>query len=162
MVYVLIEAHRQCNTPKAEKLWKLLSDVYTADSSLSELLDDRRKSYAVELMILAWNARENFLVERQQHQPETYRPPQKPAFLVDLENRLPKQFGAGRPEGPSKRKLDEAENLGPTTAKKAVPSADTRGRDLQTDSLIFSQFDQDIFVENNFDAIDWSFWELGL
>ncbi|MCJ1379801.1 hypothetical protein MMC17_002904 [Xylographa soralifera] len=162
LIYVLVEARRQFDTPEAERIWALLSDVYTANSSLSELQEDRRKSYVVELMIVAWRARENFLVERQQHQLGTYRPPQKPAFLVDLENRLLKYIEAGKPEGPTKRKLGEVETRDPTPIKKLAPPAGTQGRDLPMDNTTFSQFDLDTFAEVNFDAIDWSFWEAGL
>ncbi|MCJ1435673.1 hypothetical protein MMC27_005048 [Xylographa pallens] len=162
LIYVLVEAHRQSDTPSAERLWELLSDVYAANSSLSELQEDRRKSYAVELMIIAWKAREKFLLERQQHQPGTYRPPQKPALIVDLENRLLEYMEAGKPEGPIKRKIGEAETLNPMPAKRPVPPAGTQGREMPTDGIAFSQFDLDIFAEINFDSIDWSFWEAGL
>ena len=161
MVYVLIEARRQFDTPRAEELWELLSNVYAADSGLLELQEDRRKSYVVELMTVAWKAREKFLVERQQHQQNIFGPPQKPAFLIDLENRLLKYNEAGKLEEPNKRKLDEAEMLDSTPAKKPVPPADTQGRDLPMDNMTFSQFDPDTFAEIDFDTIDWSFWEAG-
>ncbi|MCJ1284842.1 hypothetical protein MMC26_004179 [Xylographa opegraphella] len=161
LVYVLIEAHRRFDTPRAEKLWELLSDVYAADPSLLELQEDRRKSYVVELMTVAWKARENFLAERQQHPQNTYRPPQKPAFLVDLENRLLNYIEAGKSEGSSKRKLDEAETLGSTPAKKPMPPLDTQARDVLMDNMSSSEFDPDTFAEIDYDAIDWSFWEAG-
>ncbi len=159
MVYVLIEARRQFDTSKAERIWLVLSDVYAANPSLSELLEDRRKPYAVELMIVAWRARETFLFERQQRQLDTYRPSQKPAFLVDLENRLLKYFEAGNPGGPSKRKLGEAETLDPMPAKKPVLAAGMQGRDLAVDNVAFNQFDLDTIGEIDLDDIDWSFWD---
>ena len=157
VVYVLIEARRQSDTPRADRIWLLLSDIYTANPSLSEMLEDRRKAYAVELMIVAWRARENFLFERQQRQQDISRLPQKPAFLDDLENRLLKYMGPGRSEGASKRRLGEADTLGSTPAKKAVPAGGSQAHNLPVDDMALSQLDLDAFAELDFDAIDWSF-----
>lgn len=159
VVYVLIEARRQFDTPRADRIWGLLSDIYAANPSLRELQEDRRRSHAVELLLVAWRARENFLFERQQRQQDMYRPVQKPAFLDDLENRLLTFIEAGRPEGPSKRKLGEAETSNSTPAKKPVPAAGIQASDLPVDNTVLSQLDLDAIAELDFDAIDWSFWD---
>ncbi|KAL8710246.1 MAG: hypothetical protein Q9220_005177 [cf. Caloplaca sp. 1 TL-2023] len=156
LVYVLIEAHRQCQKPRAEKIWALLSNLYAANQSLSNLSGDRRKSYVVELMTKAWRARENYLLERQQNPPY---PPQKPTFLVNLENTVLQYPEAVEPEGASKRKLDQEEARGLPPVKKLVPAAGVRSRDIHVDDVAVGLLDLDPFAGFNFDAIDWSFWE---
>ncbi|KAL8951918.1 MAG: hypothetical protein Q9222_002137 [Ikaeria aurantiellina] len=156
LVYVLIEAHRQCGTPRAERIWSVLSDLYAANHSLSELPGDRRKSYVVELLIKAWKARERYLSENQ-HNP--FQQPQQPTFLLNLERKLSQHSEASKAEGPSKRKLGEAETPDLTPVKKPVPAAGIQNGNLQVDDGAPSSLDLDPFADFNFDAIDWSFWE---
>lgn len=112
-------------------IWKVLSNVYAAHHGLSELHDDRRKSYAVELMIVAWRARERFLTERQQ---VMSRLPQKPAFLAGLESRISELSQVGNSDGPSKRKLGEADISSLTPAKRLVPAAGMQDGDWPAES----------------------------
>ena len=103
MVYVLVEARRNFDKSIAERIWALLSRLYTTNPTLLEIMEDRRKSYAVELMLVAWKTC------------ETYCALQKPAFLVDLETKL---TGTTDGAASSKRKLDEAGAHDSTPAKK--------------------------------------------
>ncbi|KAL9109897.1 MAG: hypothetical protein Q9227_005420 [Pyrenula ochraceoflavens] len=75
---VLVEASRQHETAKTNRIWGLLSDLYSTNSTLWELSEDRRKAQAAELVITAWKARQNKL----DHQL------QKPDFVANLETRL--------------------------------------------------------------------------
>ena len=156
VVYILVEARRQCETARAERIWEVLSNVYAAHHGLSELHDDRRKSYAVELMIVAWRARERYLTERQQG---ISRLPQKPAFLVGLESRLSECSQVGNSDGPSKRKLGEADTFSPTPAKRLVPAAGMPDGEWPAESGALTQADLDAIADFDFDAIDWAFWE---
>jgi len=45
-------------SPKAQRIWDLLSDLYTYNKNLLELSEDRRKLHAAELIINAWKARQ--------------------------------------------------------------------------------------------------------
>lgn len=156
VVYVLIEARRQFDRPKVKTIWALLSEVYGANPTLSDLAEDRRKSYAAELMIAAWRARDNMLLGPQR---DTHGAPQKPGFLLDLESKLSQIIGAGNTERPSKRKLDEAAAVGSTVTKKAVPPTGLHMPDLSLESVVHDQLDLDAIGDIDFDVIDWSFWE---
>ena len=158
MVYVLFEANRLSDVPKADKIWALLSDVYTVNSSLLELDEDRRKSYAAELTLAAWKAREDFLTRRQRRQPDTFRPLQRPTFIAELENKLSDFIRLGNPLGPNKRKPDQAELLDTAPTKRSVPTTGTQGFESSGDNLL-SQLDLDTIAYIDFDNIDWSFWE---
>ena len=151
MVYVLIEVRRQFDTPRAATTWTMLSDLYAANQGLFDLIGDRRKSYAAELMLMAWRARQNNLSEQRS---------EKPSFLSELERRLIDYHETANPGGRSKRKLDEIENPDPTQAKKPVPSAGTQDQSLPASDTAFDQIDFDSVADMDFDAIDWSFWEM--
>lgn len=45
-------------SPKAQRIWDLLSDLYTYNKPLLELSEDRRKLHAAELITNAWKARQ--------------------------------------------------------------------------------------------------------
>ena len=45
-------------SPKAQRIWDLLSDLYTYNKDLLDLSEDRRKLHAAELIINAWKARQ--------------------------------------------------------------------------------------------------------
>lgn len=45
-------------SPKARRIWDLLSDLYTHNKNLHELSEDRRKLHAAELIVNAWKARQ--------------------------------------------------------------------------------------------------------
>ena len=156
MVYVLVEARRQCEKPKVETIWVLLSEVYGANTTLSELAEDRRKSYAAELMTAAWRTRDNILHGPHRNTPGT---PQKPAFLVSLESKLNQITEAGTIERPSKRKLADTATLNSAATKKAVPPTGLHMPELPMENVIHDQLDLDAIGDIDFDVIDWSFWE---
>ena len=155
VVYVLIEARRQFDKPKAEAIWALLSEVYGANPTLSDLAEDRRKSYASELMTAAWKARENVLRGPQR---DTHNAPQKPAFLMNLESKLNQVTETGNIERPSKRKLEETAPNSAVT-KKIVPATGLHMPNLPLENVIHDQLDLDAIGDIDFDVIDWSFWE---
>ncbi|MCJ1313113.1 hypothetical protein MMC25_006790 [Agyrium rufum] len=159
MVYVLTEARRKYDTPKAERIWAVLADVYASNPSLSDLSDDRRKAYAVELMTVAWRAREGFLLDRPKRQPNTYHASSKPAFLVDLEVKLSSLVGAVNTDTTSKRMLCDVETMDATPIKKSRPEDPFPNLEPNYENIALSQLDLDTIAEIDFDAIDWKFWE---
>lgn len=150
MVYVVIEARWKSNTRKAEQIWELLSEVYAANRGLSELSKDRRKAYAVELMVAAWKPRDKFLFEQSQRD-DGYHPPKEPAFLVALEVEVAKLKEADTTDQ-SKRKHDDAEIVDLPPVKKSAISIDTQPQVVPMGDPAIGQFDFD------FDDVDWSFW----
>lgn len=54
-------------SPEAQRIWDLLSDLYTYNKNLLELSEDRRKLHAAELITSAWKA-------RQTADPSAYKP----------------------------------------------------------------------------------------
>ena len=156
MVYVLVKARRQFDKPRVETIWSLLSEVYGANPTLSELAEDRRKSYAAELMTVAWRARDSILYGPQRDTPGA---PQKPAFLVNLESKLNQIIEAGNIEGPSKRKLADTATLNSAATKKAVPATGLHMPELPIENVIHDQLSLDAIGDIDFDVIDWSFWE---
>ena len=156
MVFVLIEARRQFDKPKVEIIWALLSEVYGANPTLSELAEDRRKSYAAELITAAWRARDNILHGPQR---DTAGAPQKPAFLVSLESKLNQITKAGNIERPTKRNLADTATLNSAATKKFVPATGLQMPELPIENVIHDQLDLDAIGDIDFDVIDWSFWE---
>jgi hypothetical protein len=55
---VIVEVTQLKGSPKAQRIWDLLSDLYTYNKPLLELSEDRRKLHAAELIINAWKARQ--------------------------------------------------------------------------------------------------------
>jgi hypothetical protein len=55
---VIVEVTQLKGSPKAQRIWDLLSDLYTYNKPLLELSEDRRKLHAAELIIHAWKARQ--------------------------------------------------------------------------------------------------------
>lgn len=53
---MIVEVTRLKGSPKAQRIWDLLSDLYTYNKHLIELSEDRRKLHAAELIINAWKA----------------------------------------------------------------------------------------------------------
>ncbi|KAK5999846.1 hypothetical protein QM012_004934 [Aureobasidium pullulans] len=56
-ISVIVEVTQLKGSPKAQRIWDLLSDLYTYNKNLLELSEDRRKLHAAELIISAWKAR---------------------------------------------------------------------------------------------------------
>ncbi|KAI4223716.1 MAG: hypothetical protein L6R36_005212 [Xanthoria steineri] len=134
LVYVLIEASRQFDTPKTGRIWALLSDIYAANPGLSDLSDDRRKSYAVELMTAAWRARESFLLGTSTR-----------FAIAAAETHLPQPSREQSITSMPNKKLELAEDIS------------CQGLPEETNAL--SQLDLATIADIDFDAIDWSFWE---
>lgn len=55
---MIVEITQLKGSPKAQRIWELLSDLYTYNKNLLELSEDRRKLHAAELIIKAWKARQ--------------------------------------------------------------------------------------------------------
>jgi hypothetical protein len=55
---VIVEVTQLKGSPKAQRIWDLLSDLYTYNKPLLELSEDRRKLHAAELITNAWKVRQ--------------------------------------------------------------------------------------------------------
>jgi hypothetical protein len=55
---VIVEVTQLKGSPKAQRIWDLLSDLYTYNEPLLELSEDRRKLHAAELITKAWKVRQ--------------------------------------------------------------------------------------------------------
>lgn len=55
---MIVEVTQLKGSPKAQRIWDLLSDLYTYNKPLLELSEDRRKLHAAELIVNAWKARQ--------------------------------------------------------------------------------------------------------
>ena len=55
---MIVEVTQLKASPKAQRIWDLLSDLYTYNKNLHELSEDRRKFHAAELIVKAWKARQ--------------------------------------------------------------------------------------------------------
>jgi hypothetical protein len=53
---VIVEVTQLKGSPKSQRIWDLLSDLYTYNKPLLELSEDRRKLHAAELITNAWKA----------------------------------------------------------------------------------------------------------
>jgi hypothetical protein len=130
-MFVLVEAHEQSDTYKAQELWMLLSDVYAAHIDLLVLADDKRKFHAAELVVTAWNA----------HQSKTSGENlETPDFVVEIANKLA-EYCTSVEEGNAETQLNAGNYEAPSP--------------LSTDE-IFAEgtFEFDI----NLQDIDWGFW----
>ncbi|MDI1489607.1 MAG: hypothetical protein OHK93_000804 [Ramalina farinacea] len=132
---VLVEMSHGKDSSKAQRIWDLLSDLYTANASLSELLEDRRRLHAARLVVTAWKACLN--------NPDTDRSLPNPDFVANLEARL----------------SEVSTGLAPNIKAKDTPH-ETVGQSL--DPMIPEGFmaEQDFSAAFDFDFpdIDWSFW----
>ncbi|THW89161.1 hypothetical protein D6D15_05457 [Aureobasidium pullulans] len=66
-ISVIVEVMQLKGSPEAQRIWDLLSDLYTYNKNLLELSEDRRKLHAAELITSAWKA-------RQTADPSAYKP----------------------------------------------------------------------------------------
>ena len=166
VIFVLIEARKQHDTPKAEAIWELIDRAYSANTDLANFQSDGRKIYAAELIVSAWKAREEFLIACHEKSPELYFPPHKPAFVADLESRLSKSSTDGQlPQGPMKRKANTA--FGPSDAHQAADTTATSDRHAKqaphitdrSEKASTGDLDTNAFSDFDFGDIDWSFWD---
>ncbi|TIA36941.1 hypothetical protein D6C79_08191 [Aureobasidium pullulans] len=66
-ISVIVEVVQLKGSTEAQRIWDLLSDLYTYNKNLLELSEDRRKLHAAELITSAWKA-------RQTADPSAYKP----------------------------------------------------------------------------------------
>ena len=165
MIFVLIEARKQHDTPKAEAIWELIGRAYSANTDLSNFQSDGRKIYAAELIVSAWKAREDFLIACHEKSPELYFPSHKPAFVADLESRLLKSSTDGQLPQPLKRKANTAFGLSDVhqaTDTNATSDRHPKQASQSTDrseKASAGDLDTNTLGDFDFGDIDWSFWD---
>ena len=129
---LLVEASHQDDPGKVQRIWDLLSDLYSANDSLSQLSEDRRRSHAAALLVAAWKSRI--------HKSSSEHSFQTPMFVVNLEKRLREaQMEAARTSGAGP----------PQQADTHVSAEPELGMTLEGLNPVF---------ELDFQDIDWSFW----
>ncbi|KAF7534159.1 hypothetical protein G7054_g6502 [Neopestalotiopsis clavispora] len=130
---VLIEASSETDATKCQRVWTVLSDLYTINTSLLEFLEDRRRLHAAELTVAAWKSCKS--------KGTVNRDAPKPEFVRDLEDRLT-NFMA--------RSTDAAgsQNRGRTEEPAVTDNAQSIFLDNESDGLF----------DLNFEDIDWAFW----
>ena len=133
---ILVEASQQTVEPKAQRIWDLLSNLYSSNAFLVEISEDRRRVHAAELVVAAWKARE--------HKTARNLCPPKPAFVTILENQLKIQHT----KSGQKRDADAAQ----------LDDAKPGSVQLPSDELFPEQKEADFDFNLDFQDIDWSFW----
>lgn len=132
---VLVEVSQQNDAGKVQQIWNLLSELYSANSSLSQLAEDRRNSHAAELVIAAWRAHQN------KH--DSGKPLSKPEFVTHLET----LFSESRDGSAEDNKTKE------------VQQANTGRKFESMDSESFlPELEADAIFDLDFQDVDWSFW----
>ncbi|KAL8969387.1 MAG: hypothetical protein Q9183_002020, partial [Haloplaca sp. 2 TL-2023] len=132
---VLVEASQQSDLEQSQRIWDLLSALYSINPTLSQFHEDRRISHAAGLVSTAWRT-----CEKRSHPIDTTA---KPDFVVRLETQLEayrRQMKQGESEVPTE-KLSANRTFEPLT-----PETMGSGQDVN------AMFDLD------FQDIDWSFW----
>ena len=122
------------DSTKVQQIWDLLSDLYSANSALSEFSDDRRTSHAASLVVAAWKARQSRLGNQYLS---------KPDFVGELEFLLSKHHT--RPALGTHVNPLQPGNPEPT----AAPVTPVSFRTEQDSNAVF---------DLDFEDIDWSFW----
>ncbi|KAL8968213.1 MAG: hypothetical protein Q9183_002569 [Haloplaca sp. 2 TL-2023] len=133
---VLVEASQQSDLEKSQRIWDLLSALYSINLTLSQFHEDRRISHAAELVSIAWRT-----CERRSH---TIGASPKPDFVMRLETQLEayrRQMKQGESEVPTENLSSADRTFWPST-----PETMGSGQDAN------AMFDLD------FQDIDWSFW----
>jgi hypothetical protein len=133
VICVLVEVSQQDDISKIQQIWDLLSDLYSANATLSQLSEDRRRSHAAGMVLAAWKARLHKLGPGQC--------PQTPAFVTCLENQLreAQMETANKPSAGSLQQID-------TTVQPA-----------RLEVYLPPEEGEPVF-ELDFQDIDWSFW----
>ncbi|KAJ9652813.1 hypothetical protein H2198_007943 [Neophaeococcomyces mojaviensis] len=132
---VLVEAAQQDDASKTQRIWDLLSDLYSTNSTLSQLADDRRKFHAAELVVAAWKARQN--------NPNLDQHLSKPEFVTHLETQFP-ECRTGLAQNSSAKVVQDG-------------SAGQRVEPVTPDSFLAEQ-DVDAVFDLDFQDIEWAFW----
>ena len=132
---VLVELSQQNDTSKIQQLWNLLSDLYSACPTLSDLSEDRRKSHTAGLVIAAWKARQN--------KPGADLSLPKPEFVTHLGAQLleSRTGHAGKPSAKMVHQESARNRFEPVTPEKFLADQDA-----------------DFVFDFDFQDIDWSFW----
>lgn len=132
---VLIEASRIDDLPKAQEVWDLLTDIYANNKELHDVIEDRRRYHAAELVIAAWKAWQN--------KPNPQQLIEDPSFIQGLEKELAKH----------RRKSDKV------AGKSVVDSHATPAPAAITPHEALTQEDFTAVFDLDFQDIDWSFWD---
>jgi len=135
VICVLVEASRQHDVSRAQPVWDLLSSLYSTNMALLQLSEDRRKSHAAELVILAWKTHQN------QAGPDALL--SKPQFIGLLETRLQECRASVMQESV----VDGVQQGGAGW-----------GREPTSAVSVMTEQDPNTFFELDFQEIDWSFW----
>ncbi|ETS85230.1 hypothetical protein PFICI_03255 [Pestalotiopsis fici W106-1] len=130
---VLIEASNETDAEKCQRVWTVLSDLYTTNTSLLEFVEDRRRLHAAELTVAAWKScKTKGTVDRDAPKPE---------FVRDLEDRLAR-FMATSTE------VAAAQDMGRHEEPVATDAPQSFSLEDEADGLF----------DLNFEDIDWAFW----
>lgn len=140
-----------------ERIWNLLSEVYSTNSSLWTFEDDRRKPRAAELIIAAWKAQEARLLgaTRPSH---NY---QKPALVASLETMM---LAGGPVEvDTDDQTAHDSNDTGPGFPLRNQADHTTRSQNaLESASDLENAANLSLDLDALFDPalgdIDWSFW----
>ena len=132
---VLVEASRIDDLPKAQEVWDLLTDIYANNRELHDVIEDRRRYHAAELVIAAWKAWQN--------KPNPQQLIEDPSFIQGLEKELAKH----------RRKSDKVAGKGVVDPPVTSAPAAITPHDALTQDDFTAVFDLD------FQDIDWSFWD---
>lgn len=132
---VLVEASRIDDLPKAQEVWDLLSEVYNTNRELHDVIEDRRRYHAAELVIAAWKAWQN--------KPSPLKLIENPTFVDGLEKELAKH----------RKKSEKAAGKTVAGASSSPAPPSITPHDALTQEDFTAVFDLD------FQDIDWSFWD---
>lgn len=132
---VLVEASQQNDESKTQRMWDLLSELYSTNPTLSRLAEDRRRYHAAELIVAAWKARQSRSNSNQSLP--------KPDFVTHLETLLPDPSidSAQKPNKTAAQLGDAAQHAEPVT-----PQSFLAEQDIDADFSL------------DFQDIDWAFW----
>lgn len=132
---VVVEASHQNDPSKTQCIWDLLSNLYSTNSTLSRLSEDRRRPHAAELVVAAWKARQNTSTSHQ-HLPQ-------PECLAHLEAKL------------SEYRTELAQSKNAHAARQE--DIEQKPEPISSEQL-FAEQDVDAIFDLDFQDIDWSFW----
>ncbi|KAK5080665.1 hypothetical protein LTR05_008369 [Lithohypha guttulata] len=134
LMCVIVEVLQQQDEARTERLWSLLADLYSANTTLSDLTRDRRKHHMAKLIVSAWKAR--------QDRSSSGTSSATPTFITDLESRL-SAFRAGNGQNHTDTTMQQQNTVQPFDPT----LSDSYLASLDTDTFDFDLQD-----------IDWSYW----
>ena len=136
---LLVEASKVENMIKGQEIWDLLTEIYENNKELHDVIEDRRRFHAAELVVAAWKA--------WQKRPNSPRLAQNPHFVAGLEKELARH----------QRKSDKAAGKEKEAPEMPPPAAPTAANITPHEAL--TQEDFTAVFDLDFQDIDWSFWE---